>query len=401
MTDCFSSPIFNEAVKDMASLGLEVSWSSSQEAIPYAVIGGRTNARWWLIPVKRGRVAASSFALFQPLLLSARLMKAVVGTLSRLGFSSLWVRQRVYITGSPSLSQYFGQVEPLTFAYFTGTDSPHRKLAVQIMDSHGNLKGFAKLSREPPVRALLMHEAKTLKRVEALDLQTAYVPRVLFCGEHGGCTLLVTDTLKTPRTSSTTHFTKAHYAFVQELARKTVESHKTPVAHIAANFRGRADRIEAHLGQTWLNRMYAAIRFLESQQTQSVPTSLSHGDFTPWNTFLINGRLYVFDWEYSEAALPASNDLIHFVLNEPNIRNQSALRKIETLVSALTTKWTNMPHGAENVLLMIYLLGVSFRHIERSSADSIHSQTWDGATQLAALIDGVVNRSLKTHLACD
>ena len=316
-------------------------------------------------------------------------MKAVVGPLSRLGLSSLWVRQKVYITGSPSLSQYFEQVEPLTFAYFTGTDSPHRKLAVQIMDSHGNLKGFAKLSREPAVRALLIHEAKTLKRVEALDLRTAYVPRVLFCGEHGDCTLLVTDTLKTPRTSSTTHFTEAHYAFVQELARKTVESDKTPVAHIAANFRGRADRIEAHLGETWLKRLHAAIRFLESQQAQSLPTSLSHGDFTPWNTFLVNGRLYVFDWEYSEAKLPASNDVIHFLLNQPQMRNLPTQAKLEAATASLLQPWAGIQREAVPAVQIIYLLSQSLRQIERLPDDMKQSDTWDGQEDIAAMFDNL------------
>lgn len=385
--DLFAHPVFREAIADIESLGVRVSPRASAGAKAYAVVGGRSNARWWLVPLENGRTTSSGLALFQPLLASARVMKAAASTLSRLGLSGLWVRQRVFLSGESAIARHFPSAEALTFAYFTGTDSPHRKVAVQIMDRRGNLKGFAKLTRNPQVRKLLAHEAATLEQLQTLDLQVTYVPKVLFFGNHGDATLLVTDTKKTPRTRSTTRFSAAHQAFIQELAQKTAASQPVLVGDIASDFRTRFNRITANLDHAWQERLDAAIRSLEAQADLRIPAGLSHGDFTQWNTFMTKGRLYVFDWEYAEQARPFSNDIIHFILNEPQMRSQPARNKIEAATAGLMQAWTGIQRQAAPALLVIYLITQTLRQVERLHFNTACTHTWDGSVAAAALFE--------------
>jgi hypothetical protein len=388
LSGLFLHPTFAAAINDIEALGFRVSDQPSPDSVPYGIVGGRSNSRWWLIPLANRHVATSGMALFQPLLASAKLVKRAAKTASALGLSSLWAKKKLYMTGTSYLTEVVGS-QNLYYAFFTGTDSPHRKVAVQIMDGHGNLKGFAKLTRNPQVRTLLAHEAATLERVHTLGLQTAYVPRVLFSGEHRDCTLLVTDTLKTPRTPSTTRFTQAHRAFVQELDQKTAEPHQVCASDIGGEFRARFSRIRPQLEQTWSQRLDAAIGALETQTDLQLPACLSHGDFTPWNTFMSNGRLYVFDWEYAEQARPPSNDIIHFVLNQPQVRNQPASAKIEAVRACLSQFSPRIQKEAAPALLMIYLLTQTLRQIERLPGTAKHT-TWDGADEIAAILDGVL-----------
>jgi len=44
-----------------------------------------------------------------------------------------------------------------------------------------------------------------------------------------------------------------------------------------------------------------------------VPFHLCHGDLTPWNALEVNGRLYIFDWEYADPDAPAGWDAVHFL----------------------------------------------------------------------------------------
>ena len=37
-----------------------------------------------------------------------------------------------------------------------------------------------------------------------------------------------------------------------------------------------------------------------------------HRDFTPWNTCIVNGELYVFDWEYAKLSYPDGLDEARF-----------------------------------------------------------------------------------------
>ncbi|HRV83181.1 MAG TPA: hypothetical protein P5218_17245, partial [Planctomycetota bacterium] len=46
----------------------------------------------------------------------------------------------------------------------------------------------------------------------------------------------------------------------------------------------------------------------------SIPCTQSHGDFTPWNTRLHDGRLMAFDWEFYSPARPALFDIFHYLL---------------------------------------------------------------------------------------
>ena len=40
--------------------------------------------------------------------------------------------------------------------------------------------------------------------------------------------------------------------------------------------------------------------------------SAYHGDFTPWNTFVDDGQLFVFDWEYAQRSCPPLLDKYHW-----------------------------------------------------------------------------------------
>lgn len=390
MSDFFFHRVFKDAMADIASLGVQVHQHPTAGAKPYAVVGGRSNARWWLIPLENCRVASSGLALFQPLLASARAIKTAASLLSVVGLSRLWARNTVYIAGEPALIGDFPCSDRLSFAYFTGTDSPHRKVAVQIMDGRGNLKGFAKLTRDTAVRKLLAHEAATLQQLQKLGLQSAHLPKLLFSGERNGSALLVTDTLKTPLTRSTTRFSAAHRAFVQELAQKTAAPQPVRAGDIAADFRARFSRISHRLGEAWQQRLDQAIRSLEAQAELPFPASLSHGDFTPWNTFMANGRLYVFDWEYAEPARPLSNDVIHFIMNQPHIRAQPASERIEAATAVLAQSWTGVKRKTTPALFMTYLLTQTLLQVERLRTDPTQAQTWDGAEVNADIFDAIL-----------
>jgi hypothetical protein len=187
MTDALSHSVFRAALAEIESLDVQVSDRPIRGSTPYAIVGGRSNARWWLIPLTNRQVAMGGLAMFQPILASAKLIKQAVLALSRVGLQSMWARPALYLADTPSIAKHFGN-DVRSFAYFTGTDSPHRKLAVQAMDESGRLMGFAKVTCNPLVSPLLRHEADTLGLVNGLGLTTAKVPKVLFSGGQGAAT---------------------------------------------------------------------------------------------------------------------------------------------------------------------------------------------------------------------
>jgi hypothetical protein len=145
--------VFRAALAEIESLDVQVSDRQIPGSTAYAIVGGRSNARWWLIPLKNRQVATSGLAMFQPILASAKLIKQTALALSRVGLQSMWASPALYLAGTPSIAQHFGN-DARSFAYFTGTDSPHRKLAVQAMDVAG---GHLAELLAPAVDRLLAH----------------------------------------------------------------------------------------------------------------------------------------------------------------------------------------------------------------------------------------------------
>ena len=394
MKGLLENSVLNDAMTDIETLGVSVSAQPLPGAKAYAVVGGRANARWWLIPLTNREVAFSGFALFQPLLTSARIMKLAVGVLSQLGLNRLWVRQRLYIAGESDLGRYFTDLLQPSYAYFTGTNSPHRKVAVQVMDQDGRIHGFAKLGRGQEVSALMAHEAVILQQVQMLNLKTAYVPKLLFAGQHNGAYCFVTDTLKTPQTRSVTNFGKAHLAFLQELAEHTAQPTRT-ASDVASAFFTRVDRLQGQLQPDWLARLQAAVTALHTYGDLPLPQCLSHGDFTPWNTFLAKGRLYVFDWEYAEESASPGNDIVHFVLNQPQHRSDTPAQKVATSLAALKEHLVGLKPAATPALLLVYLLTNALRQVERLPAELRQANQWDDVEAQAGMLDKMLAATIE------
>lgn len=346
-------PAFAQAVTEIESLGFRVSETLQPGSIPYAVIGGRSNARWWLVPLSHRRVTVSGLALFQPVIPSARWLKGAAVAMSTVGLSDLWARKKIYISGQPGLADIFGE-KNLSYAFFTGTENPHRKVAVQIMDQAGGIKGFAKVSLNPVVKPLLRHEAKTLNDLHALDLQTASIPRVLFCGDRGGAEVLVTDTLKTARTKTVTTLNEAHLVFLREMAEKTAVRAEESGSGFVEDLRQRYAEVAEWLPLEWRLRLTNAIDTLAGFKGDWGPRSLSHGDFTPWNTFFVDGRLYVFDWEYASYDYPKGYDWFHFFLTTKQLKKKNSFELVK-LIRENTSCIANNTNDMR-VLMLSYLI---------------------------------------------
>lgn len=383
-------PAFQKALEELRAIGLEHCDEAVEGAVPYAIVGGRSNARWWLIPLTNRRVTVAGFSLFQPVLLSAKIIKSVTVLLITFGLSCLWVRKIIYLKKPSCFEGMFG-TDDLHYSLFTGTDSPHRKSAVQVMDRVGRIKGFAKVSNNTVVKPLIKHEAETLNYLNSLELTTAFVPRVLFSGDICGSEILVTDSLKTAKTKSTTTLNGAHFDFLRELAEKTAEREVDENEQFVAGLRKQYDGIAEKITIEWRQRFEKAFFFIGRADIRSSVTSLNHGDFTPWNTFFVDGRLYVFDWEYSSKTHQSCYDLIHFKLSLPATKHQSIKKTIKQIRLLILQVMGTEDVRAVDILLLCYLCEHSLHFISRETVLDGHVLTWDGEPVIKEFIDQVIN----------
>lgn len=373
---------FDEFLGDLASLGVMPVIAGG---IAYGMMRARTNARWWLLPTARGPASSASLAMYQPVSASARMARMWVATALRFGLTSGWASGRINFDRLPRLP---GLMLPrlASCAYFTGTDGPHRKTAIQLMDGHGGILGYAKLSRRAAVRPYLTHEARMLTRVGRLGLTTAAIPDLLAYQDRGGDVpaILVTDSRKTSGVSSPPDPAGQHLRFLAEMVRRTGRSGASRA------YRSLFDTSNAPgLPNVWRRRFRLGFESL-APFAPTMPVALAHGDFTPWNSFIEGDGLYVFDWEYAVEDQPVGYDLTHYLLAGRGAREpgQTADRLVGR-VAATHLRGDLSAAGAS--VLMSLLLHAGF-YLRRSIENGGDGLDWAEGPDRGRLVDVLLDR---------
>lgn len=367
---------FLEALGDLAALG---AVENRHSGATFGMIGARSNARWLLLPLENNRQAHSGLGLFQAASASAWAAKLAAATACGLGLQGLLFRRQIQLTGVAALAARLNR-KASAFAIFTGTNGPHRKTTIQLMDSGGRILGYAKITRRDLVRPWLAREAQMLRHVRGLRLGRAVAPELLAfeTGEHVP-SVLVTDSQRAGGHASPRKPGQTHLGFLAELVQRTgrngAERALGELAELATDRR---------LPVAWTQRFRDGLQRL-APSASVMPVALAHGDFTPWNSFVLGERLYIFDWEYAAEDWPLGYDLAHYLLASASTREPEAV--VGTLVPQLAHAFhRGDASAAEDALLMSLLLHARF-YLCRELEAYGNAQGWGAGARRGALID--------------
>ncbi len=382
------APSFIAFLDDMAELGvMPVKYGGRS----YAVIAARSNPRWWLLPLDNHEAAASGLELMQPITHAAKVAKFVASRIARFGPLSLLGKGRIRLSGFPDLGGSFGE-QAAHVAYFTGTDGPHRKTSLQVMDSNGRILGYAKFSREAHVRPYISNEAQVLKQIASLHLKTVNVPQVLILREDEGLTLLVTDSLKSPEHAVRLVPGVEHLAFLKEIC---AQSQRIGGLKTLDQVARKSAELAPLAGKEWVARL-AKVDAILRPIVDDIPVCLAHGDFTPWNSFLQGGRLYVFDWEYACQTWPVGFDLAHFYLSITPPKMQVA--SLQKLVRLLAETHFNRDKKRALWALLLCLACHAIFYLNRLREVNSPLDAWIEGPVRAELIDQLLKMKVENTL---
>lgn len=375
-------PSFAEALGDLAALGVV---EDRHDGTAFGVIGARSNPRWLILPLGDRKQTRSGLDLFQPASAPAQIAKLGVITFCRTGLQKLIFRRILHLAGVDALAaRLHGGASAC--AIFTGTDGPHRKTTIQLMETGGGILGYAKLTRRDPVRPYLAHEARTLRHVEGLKLTSADIPALLAFepGEGSAPSILVTDSRKAAGHTSPREPGPEHLRFLAELAQCTARIGAERSCGDLAAFAS-----DPRLPAAWARRFRNGLDRL-MPLASAMPVALAHGDFTPWNSFVLGERLYVFDWEYAAEGWPLGYDLAHYVLAGADMRApDAAIAKLVPLLADVFHRGDAL--AAEDALLLSLLLHAGFYLCREFDAGG-DAQGWSAGASRGALIDLLLGR---------
>lgn len=380
-TDTVGSDPFLAFLGDLEALGVT---PVPDGGLRYARIAARSNARWWLLPIDSRKAAAEGLEMLQPISKAAMIAKAALYGMVRFGPQQLLRRDQIRLSGLPDLTATFnGRAKNV--AWFTGTDGPHRKTTLQAMDFDGSILGYAKLSRAAHVRAYIRNEASALQRVAELELTCVDVPRVLSLHDDETLTMLVTDSRKTSLSKTSRQLGPDHLRLLEELRKKT---ERVGGGGLVEELARQLSMLKPLVGTEWIRRVNRALAVLRPVADQ-IPVCFTHGDFTPWNTFFQGERLYVFDWEYSNAAWPVGFDLTHFILaTTPADAQLDSLQRLQNTLAM--GHFTGDRTAAARGLLLSLICHAMFYLVRLAEAGST-LQEWSEGAARGRMIDRLLD----------
>ena len=103
---------------------------------------------------------------------------------------------------------------------------------------------------------------------------------------------------------------------------------------------------------------------LEKQGNKKIQVAMSHGDFTPWNSFIEDDRIAIYDWELSRTHMPIGHDAFHFIMQQGILVSHQSWKQIKSQIFDLISPqqfklWMNSDDpGSKNIqdYLTLYLI---------------------------------------------
>jgi hypothetical protein len=330
----------------------------------YTAYPNLANVRW-LLPAKKPALRRTGIGgLYQPNSLRGRVLRTIIGAGSVLG-EKVGLEEDALAHLETMLASVVG-VEAVRLAFYLGVPAPHRKVTAQVLTPDGKTLAYAKIATSPLAQEAVNNERRALLRLsESASLQGT-VPEVLGSLDwHGGTILLIT--MGPPRPGPR-GLSSVHLRFCTQLSRSFevqgtfVESPMwTRMSEIWLRLRHSSpETLPATLGPA-LERLHGELGPV------SMPLSLAHGDFAPWNTRLGPRSLFVLDWERASEGMSPLYDAFNFQALQAALQGRRrGIRDRRFFLTMLDALWPEERKYLP-ILYLAYLTHVTLLYSEAQS----------------------------------
>lgn len=258
----------------------------------------------------------------------------------------------------------------LEFAVFCGTPCVHQKLTIQISLGQ-KILGYCKISDNKDVVELFCRESLLLRELDNAGVNN--VPKILYIGEwRNGVHMLLQTTQKTNRSQVIHEWGQLHDDFLSDMAAKSKQClffEETDYCRTLNELSSHLDWLPTDEDKVLVRK--ALVKVFKKNEHKMVEYGAYHADFTPWNMFEEQGKLFVFDWEYAQMTYPPMLDRYHFFTQTAIFEKHWQAKEIMEYTQSAEGNWI------DTNVYKLYLLDVIARFAIREkgniSGDVAHS----------------------------
>ncbi len=215
---------------------------------------------------------------------------------------------------------------------FTGTRGATRKVVIEI--NNGKIiRGFIKIPVSPAASQNIENENAMLHSLKKYDFTTMSVPTISKkVNGHARLSnvkpaiVIPADKINAIHLRAITElysFNHNEQAIQDTTAWQVITGHMEFLKHDLM-FTNNLPEVKTKKIVRMLRKLYNGIPV-----TEKIPVSISHGDFTPWNMYCDEQRLFVYDWEMASSGMPMLFDLYHFTFQSTILSRRKNYRDVE------------------------------------------------------------------------
>lgn len=239
----------------------------------------------------------------------ARLIKFGLKLISKCRLDAL-ISKRIDIhSNTPNCLQVATQGIPFdTFSVFTGTPGIERTALVAFLTGNKSTH-FLKLGLNSISKSNVGNEGNILHKLNRESLEQTVVPLVNSTNTPG---VIAVSKLMAKSKKVTNSFLKQHANTLIELSNLCLSHQRFDESTFGESIIDNCSFIRSGEEQNSPIATLLMECFDDVPNDYHFTAGLVHGDFTPWNMFLAEDKLFLYDWEASMRFAPSLFDLFHF-----------------------------------------------------------------------------------------
>ena len=302
----------DESLRALRSNGDEQPAGSRAGRLTTHVALPRKDTPVLLVPRRSARAATAAIAAYTtPTTLTAWAKSRVGLVLASVG-ALRFFPPGMTLGGAGSLVEHCQMMlgrDDLVMSVHLGPARVNRKPVLRFMDGQGQAVAFVKLGVNDLTRARVKSEERALRALESKEIPGLVVPRIVEAGEWEGTAFLMLSPVHTAGLKPGPELRhRAQRSLVQAFALSTEPLTRTQWWRATS---ARLDRCDPRIED--VRRLLQAADVLARRDGDSaVQVGASHGDWTPWNTSVVDGDVVAWDWERFSTDRPLGWDEIHY-----------------------------------------------------------------------------------------
>lgn len=321
------------------------------------------DGKQWVMPSKNMSVG---MLLYQPMTWKGKALKKWFPLLNKLDWFGLIKNVlHVEIVGQPvsetiliKLQEIFN-TKDIEYSVFNGTPSAHQKVTIQIYIKN-KILGYCKITDNTELIDVFKHEEAYLDWLKKCGVKG--VPECLCCQEiENGYWIFVQTTIKSKESVVHYKIGELKISFLHELANKTKKSILFKETEMYKWLK-QIDKTGFKTPEI-INAVKSVCAYYHSDDWVSF--SAYHSDFTPWNMFVEDGNLFVFDWEYAGKTYIPNLDIIHYLIQTKIFESQASAEELYDML--FIQYWNILKNNFENprIAVLAYLLDSLSKYASR------------------------------------